>query len=254
MDQLSLFPAAAERPGALAAELPSADEASPDPVVGGTSQMGLFDARVRELRAVRQAIASGALDEALSRLRSVGAGSDFDPSAARERVSRIAAEISEAGRSAGQESAALLAALGRRLGADGEPWSSLGRVLVLRAAAVVEDCPGSLAGRLYQEAGELDRARSVLVSALARARSASLLFALGDVETLRGESTAARRWYRDALLLDPFDPTFESVLDGDVRSLPEWPRGTSRSRASRARGPRRWGSSPGSWPRPARAM
>jgi tetratricopeptide (TPR) repeat protein len=221
MDQLSLFPAAAERPGAPEVKLPSLDEATPDPAVGGTSQMGLFDARVRELRAVRQAIASGALDEALDRLRSVEAGSDLDPSAARERVSRISAQISDAGRSATQESAALLAALGRRLAADGEPWSSLGRVLLVRAAALVEDGPGSLAGRLYQEAGELDRARSVLASALARARTASLLFALGDVETLRGQSAAARRWYRDALLLDPFDAAFESVLDADVRSLPD---------------------------------
>jgi tetratricopeptide (TPR) repeat protein len=235
MDQLSLFPAAAERPGAPVAELPSADEASPDPVVGGTSQMGLFDARVRELRAVRQAIASGALDEALYRLPTVEAGPDFDPSAARERVSRISAQISEAGRSAGQESAAMLAMLGRRLGADGEPWSSLGRVLVLRAAAVVEDGPGSLAGRLYQEAGELDRARSVLASALARARSASLLFALGDVETLRGQSTAARRWYRDALLLDPFDAAFESVLDGDTSFAPGGGRGGRRDRERAAR-------------------
>jgi tetratricopeptide (TPR) repeat protein len=221
MDQLSLFPGGAERHEAPIAAL-GVDQAQPEPGVDAhPSQIGLFDARVRELRAVRQAIASGELGEALDRLRSIEAGSDFDPSAMQKKIARISAQISDASRWTRPESAAATAALGRRIAADGEPWSSLGRRLLVRAAASVEDDLSPLAGRLYQEAGDLERARSVLASALERHATASLLFALGDVETLRGNRTAARRCYRDALLLDPFDAAFDTVIDDEVRALPQ---------------------------------
>jgi hypothetical protein len=126
MDQLSLFPGVAARADTAAVELPSADEtlAEPDrgPGVGSSSQIGLFDARVRELRAIREAIASGAIDEARHRLQSVDPDTDFDVDGTRERLST-------------------------------------------------------------------------------------------------DNLTSARRHYRDALLIDPFDGAFENVLDDDVRSL-----------------------------------
>jgi tetratricopeptide (TPR) repeat protein len=221
MDQLSLFPGVVERLDTTAPQLPSADEilADPAPGIGASSQIGLFDARVRELRAVREAIALGEIDEAHDRLRSVEPGADFDVGGMRDRLSKISEQLAAAGRLSPRGSVAAIVTLARRLVADGEPWSRLGRTLLVRAAAAVEDEPSSFAGRLRIEAGDLEGALSVLTSALERTRTADLLFALGDVQTLRDNQTSARRHYRDALLLDPFDPAFENVLDDDVRSL-----------------------------------
>jgi hypothetical protein len=223
MDQLSLFPGVAERLDTAATELPSADEAlagpDPPPGVGSSSQIGLFDARVRELRAIREAIALGEIDEAHDRLQSVEPGEDFDVGGMRERLSKISEQLADAGRLSPPGSVAAIATLARKLAADGEPWSRLGRTLLVRAAIAVKDEPSSIAGRLRIEAGDLDGALSVLTSALERARTADLLFALGDVQTLRHNTTSARRHYRDALLIDPFEAAFENVLDDDVRSL-----------------------------------
>jgi tetratricopeptide (TPR) repeat protein len=223
MDQLSLFPGVAARLKTTAVELPSADEpiAEPEPApgVGSSSQIGLFDARVRELRAIREAIALGEIDQVRHRLQSVEPGADFDVGGTRERLSKISEQLVDAGRLSARGSVVAIATLARKLAADGEPWSRLGRTLLVRAAVAVEDEPSSLAGRLRIEAGDLDGALSVLTSALEPTRTADLLFALGDVQTLRGNPTSARRHYRDALLIDPFDAAFENVLDDDVRSL-----------------------------------
>jgi len=223
MDQLSLFPGVAPRPDATITELRLAGEtlaeADPAPVVGSSSQMGLFDARLRELLAIREAIASGEIDDAIHRLKSVDPGADFHVGDMRERLSIVSEELADASRLSPRESAAAIATLARALAAEEDPWSRLGRTLLIRAAATVDDEPSRLAGRLRMEAGDLDGALSVLSSALERTRTAELLFALGDVQTRRGNPTSARRHYRDALLVDPFDAGFEDVFDDGVRSL-----------------------------------
>jgi hypothetical protein len=217
MDQLFLFPnvaplsAATEAmPGAAG---PTAVE-EPDP-----AQQGLFDARLAQLRAIHVAIAAGRLDDASGLLASVERGPDLDVAATRQRISRIVAELEQAEAKATEDRAGALATLARGLAADREPWSGLGRTLLRRAAHALEGQLDATAGRLYLESGELDRARDVLVATLSRTRSASLLFALGDVETRRCDRASARRCYRDALLLDPFDAAFEETLDDEVRRL-----------------------------------
>jgi tetratricopeptide (TPR) repeat protein len=219
MHQLRLFQQVAPQ-----SDLPAENRASAaDEPIGiqnaDPAQQGLFDARLARTRAVRQAIASGQLDEALDLLASLKPGSDLDVDAIRKRLSKIRAELARVDRAAPRESAQALAALARTMTSDNMPWSGLGRTMLARAARAVECEPDATAGRLFLESGDLDHARRVLLSTLSRTRTASLLFALGDVETKRADRAAARRCYRDALLLDPFDAAFQEVLDDDVRAL-----------------------------------
>jgi hypothetical protein len=107
--------------------------------------------------------------------------------------------------------------LGRSLALEGDPWCRLGRVLLVRAAA---DLGLSVhAGRLLLEAQEIGQAKRVLL-AIPGPPGAAALFALGDVESAGGDRSAARRTYRDALLLDPFDPALDGVADEEVAALP----------------------------------
>jgi tetratricopeptide (TPR) repeat protein len=218
MDQLFLFaniaPLSDAAPDAAPAAAGPKAVDEPDPV-----QPGLFDARLAQLRAVRLAIAAGQLDGARSLLASLEPGPDLDVTSTRERISEIVAELGHAEAQPTQDRAVALAGLARVLAAHREPWSGLGRTLLRRAAHALEGELDATAGRLYLESGDIDRARDVLTEMLSRARSATLLFALGDVETRRGDRTSARRCYRDALLLDPFDAAFEETLDDEVRGL-----------------------------------
>jgi tetratricopeptide (TPR) repeat protein len=110
---------------------------------------------------------------------------------------------------------------GRQLVHEGEPWSRLGRALIARAAADVAGNDEILAGRLFLEATDLTRARSVLLG-ISGPRNAAAQFALGDVELALGDRSAARKHYRDALLLDPFDDAFDKVADVEVHGLPSF--------------------------------
>jgi hypothetical protein len=219
MDQLRLFadvspplssPAADAVP--TAAELLAFDD--PDSV-----QPGLFDARLAQLRAVRLAIAAGQLDDARSLLVSLEPGPDLDVTATRERISAIVAELAREEAKPTKDRAFALAASARALITDRQPWSGFGQTLLRRAADALRGELDAAAGRWYLESGDPDGARDVLHAMLSRARSASLLFALGDVETRRGDRTSARRCYRDALLLDPFDTGFEETIDEEVLRL-----------------------------------
>lgn len=219
MDQLPLFSDIAPTSDSTADATPVVSEpaviAAPDHM-----QPGLFDARVAQVRAIRVAIASGELGVALGLLASMESGPDLDVAQTCRRISTVIAELAQADGSANPKGRAIaLAASARKLMADREPLSRLGRTLLRRAAYAVEGEDDDFAGRLYLEAGDADRAREVLVSALSRTRSAGLLFVLGDVETVRGDRASARRFYRDALLLDPFDLAFEHTLDPEVREL-----------------------------------
>ena len=188
-------------------------------------QLGLFDRRLARLRALREAIAAGELSAALRILEGLEDGPDEDLPALRTRVKALRAELGRALRSRGSARVMELAVVGRHLHGENEPWAALGRH-VLRLAAeeadrTADDAIDPPAGRLWLEAGALHEARASLLAALGRRRRAELLFFLGDVETRLGETAAARRHYRDALLLDPFDSAFLTVLDDEVRELPE---------------------------------
>ena len=106
----------------------------------------------------------------------------------------------------------------RQLVHEREPWSRLGRALIARAAADVAGNDEILAGRLFLEAVDLERAKSVFLG-ISGPRNAATQFALGDVELALGDRPAARRHYRDALLLDPFDDAFDEVADVEVHGL-----------------------------------
>jgi hypothetical protein len=180
------------------------------------SQMGLFDAQVRRLRAAIDAVAIADLPSAMSLLEGLTPGFDPDVPSLRRRVVELHVALERIG-AAAQVEAHL--ALARSLASEGEPWSRLGRSLICRAAAGLGQAEGVLAGRLFMEAAELERARSALL-AIAGPAQAATLFTLGDVDLALGDRAASRRHYRDALLLDPFDAALESVADEDVRGLP----------------------------------
>lgn len=166
-------------------------------------------------RAALGAVALGDLACALSLLE----GLTFDPSipSMLRRVVELHVEIERARTQPQDARVSRYVELGRSLAAEGDPWCSLGRVLLVRAAA--DFGPSVHAGRLLLEAQELRQAKGVLM-AIPGPPSAAALFALGDVESALDDRSAARRTYRDALLLDPFDPALDGVADEEVAALP----------------------------------
>jgi len=218
--QLALFPGvvpaeAGEAP--VACNPPAAAEPAPAPF--SSQQMGLFDAQVRRLRAALDAIANADLPSAVSLL--AGLPPELDPGVAsmQHRAAELLADLQHLDALPQPAQVAAHLELGRALAVESEPWSSLGRTLIGRAGAGLGPAEGALAGRLFMEAGMLERARSVLLAA--GPPTAATLFALGDVESARGDRSAARRYYRDALLHDPFDAAFDAIADADVRALPD---------------------------------
>jgi hypothetical protein len=215
--QLALFPGT---PAGLAVTSePAAADAEVHIELAPTRQMGLFDAQVRQLRDALEALAVADLPRARRLLEGVPSELDSSVPLVRVRVAELHDELT------GLESRPPFARVsayverGRQLAHEGEPWSRLGRVLIARAAAYVAGNDEVLAGRLFLEANDLERARSVLLG-IRGFRNAASLFALGDVELAGEDRSAARQHYRDALLLDPFDDAFDSVADEEVRGLP----------------------------------
>jgi hypothetical protein len=218
--QLFLFP------GILpveALEAPPAPEpvvpAHPAPAPLSPSQMGLFDAQVRRLRAALDAVAAGDLLGALSLLAELTSEVDPVVPSLRQRVAEVHRDLERCGALPWSARIPAQLELGRRLSVESRPWSSLGRTLIARAAAALGPAEGVLAGRLFMEAGQLETARTAL-RAVPGPRTAAALFALGDLETARNDRSAAREHYRDAILLDPFHAAFDGVADEEVRGLP----------------------------------
>ena len=219
--QLVLFPGSGPSDAPSASEPGSLTDTEPEPPAlsdGPLRQIGLFDAQARRLRSALDAIARADTAVAVSTLG--GVAPEFDPIV--PQLLRRAGELHEAlERLGAMPLAARVAAqldLGRALATEAAPWSLLGRTMVARAASDVGPSQGLLAGRLFLEAGEAERAKSTLLAIPGRA-SAAALFALGDVEVALGDRVASRRHYRDALLLAPFDDAFDRVADEDVRGL-----------------------------------
>jgi hypothetical protein len=211
--QLVLFPGVVP----LEASAVSAAEPAPkfEPAQDSSRQMGLFDAQVRQRRAGLHAAALGDLPRARSLLE----GLTLDPSIPPmlRRVAELDREIESVRVQPQGVRVACYAELGRRLTGEGDPWCSLGRVLLARAAAALG--PGVNAGRLLLEARQIEQAKRVLL-AIPGPPKAAALFALGDVEFALDGRLVSRQHYRDALLLDPFDPALDGVVDEDVAALP----------------------------------
>ena len=183
--------------------------------------MGLFDAQVRRLRAALAAIAIADLPRAGALLGNVAPELDPLVPLMRQRVAELHGDLQRVATLSPPAQVAAHLDLGRRLAVESEPWSSLGRVLIARAAAGLGFAEGTLAGRLFMEAGDSDRARNALLAVPDLPRAAVALFALGDLESRLGSRSVARRYYRDALVLDPFDRALDDVLDEEVRALPD---------------------------------
>jgi|HubBroStandDraft_1064217.scaffolds.fasta_scaffold02579_8 tetratricopeptide (TPR) repeat protein len=216
--QLALFPgtALAVSVARAPAHIP---EAEPMPLQGSAEQMGLFDAPLQRLRAALDAVALADLARALCLLEGIAPELHRLVPSTLRRVSELRQELERARAQPQSARVSTYLELGRSLSAEVEPWLSLGRALISRAAADLGPADGVLIGRLLLEARELVRARSVLLAVPGPAHAAAL-FALGDVESSLDDRSAARRYYRDALLLDPFDAAFDCVADEEVARLP----------------------------------
>jgi hypothetical protein len=231
MRQIGLFPGfddpAPEAPPAPEAEDPLVGLAPTDEVLAG--QLHLFgDRAVRRGRA-RGANAEARLDDAKKELGELKKRFKDDPFIAREAAltTRLAKRLATALASPPHARAAALLALARGALAAEEPWISLRRALLRRAAVELEAAGGAaatlegqLAGAYLIEAGALDEARASLEAALAVQRSARALLLLADANTLLDRRAAARRCYLEALLLDPFDAALDAARDEEVRALP----------------------------------
>lgn len=137
-----------------------------------------------------------------------------------ERLARIAGPRRK------QRARALLALTGELEG-EPEPRASLRRRLLVRAAAdLIREqgdagtLEGRFAGEILIDAGAYAEAEVSLAAALAARRAARALYRLADATFLRGDSAAAGRRYREALLEDPFDAALRDVRDAEVRALP----------------------------------
>ncbi len=216
MRQLSLFDHA---------ELPTEPA---DPVPG--AQLDLFDQRSLGLARVGEAILQGDLGVALAELSTLRARLRDDP-AIREHirvVSRLHKRLESASSFAPLERSPVVIAVARELLGMAGAYRALGERLLRRAAyewrlAVGDSVPlqGKLPGELLWEIGDLVEAQASLRKAAVVRGDASTWFRLADVMVAQGQTETARRVYRDALLIDPYDESFALVRDATVRSLPD---------------------------------
>ncbi|WP_437728685.1 hypothetical protein [Sorangium sp. So ce861] len=224
MRQLSLFegrPLPAE-PGLLDGA------AGPPPGDGAPAgQLDLFAQRTLRLSRAAGAIAAGELGEARRMLAELAAlhPADADIRRQSERIAALDRKLARATASAAP--AAALLEIARGLELESGAFASLRRVLLGRVAAALRAAEGD-DGRLegqppgyyWLAAGEVAEAHASLLRAVEARRSARALFLLGDAATSLGEP-AARRFYLEALLGDPFDASLASARDEAVRGLPD---------------------------------
>ena len=96
------------------------------------------------------------------------------------------------------------------------------------ARAIQTDCgddaylDGWPVGVYLAGAGDLVAARASLTAAVALARRARTLYALGDLAAREADVDAARNWYCEALARDPFDvQAVSAILDREIAELPD---------------------------------
>ncbi|WP_437820321.1 hypothetical protein [Sorangium sp. So ce1078] len=224
MRQLSLFEGRT-----LAAEpVPLDGGAGSSPGDGAPAgQLDLFAQRTLRLSRAAGAIAAGELGEARRMLAELTVLHPTDAEVRRQSERVAALERRLAGARGSAAPAAELLEVARGLEPASGAFASLRRVLLCRAAEALRAAEGD-DGRLegqppgyyWLAAGEAAEARASLASAAEARRSARTLFLLGDAATSLGEP-AARRFYLEALLRDPFDASLASARDEAVRGLPD---------------------------------
>jgi hypothetical protein len=217
--QLALFPGLVPLENPPAPPIPEHAVQREEAAQLASRQMGLFDAQVQRLRAAIESVAAADLSAAASLLESIPHEIDPVVPIMKRRVAGLREALERVGALPPSARVAGHLELGRSLAAEPEPWAGLGRALIARAALGLAPTEGVMAARLLLEARESRRAKAAL-QAVPGSPDAALLFALGDVEVALGDRPAARRHYCDALLLDPFDESFERIADEQVSGLP----------------------------------
>ncbi|XXX81952.1 hypothetical protein WMF30_24645 [Sorangium sp. So ce134] len=224
MRQLSLF----EGRTLPAEPVPLDGAAGPPPGDGAPAgQLDLFAQRTLRLSRAAGAVAAGELGEARRMLAELAAlhPADADIRRQSERVAALERRLARARGSA--PPAAALLEVARGLDLESGAFASLRRVLLGRVAEALRAAEGD-DGRLegqppgyyWLAAGDVAEAHASLLRAVEVRRSARALFLLGDAATSLGEP-AARRFYLEALLRDPFDAALASARDEAVRGLPD---------------------------------
>lgn len=190
-------------------------------------QLDLFAQRTLRLSLASEAIAAGELREARRLFAELVAihPADADLRRQSERVAALERKLARARGSAAP--AAALLGIARGLEPASGVFASLHSVLLRRVAEALREAEGD-DGRLegqppgyyWLATGDAAEARASLSSAAQVRRSARTLFLLADAATALGEP-AARRYYLEALLRDPFDAALASARDEAVRGLPD---------------------------------
>ncbi|WP_437311457.1 hypothetical protein [Sorangium sp. So ce388] len=190
-------------------------------------QLDLFARRTLRLSLAAEAIAAGDLGEARRVFAELAALHPADAEIRRQSERVAALELSvERARGSAAPAAALLA-IARSLEPASGTFGSLHRVLLRRTAEALREAEGDDGriegqppGYYWLAAGDVAEAHTSLLHAVEARRSARALFLLGDAATSLGEP-AARRFYLEALLRDPFDAALASARDEAVRGLPD---------------------------------
>jgi tetratricopeptide (TPR) repeat protein len=229
--QLSLFPGIEHEPEPEPEPQASAPELLswpnlPDALPG---QLHLFSDRSVRLSRARAAITEARLDDARRELVDLKKRFPRDPFITREaaHITTLRRRFAAAMAAPPGTRAEALLAFARSLDGADEPFASLRRTALRRAADELRRAEGDAAtlsgqppGFYLLEAGALDEAKDSLTRTLSIGPSARALFLLADTTLLLGAPGAARRLYLEALLLDPFDPALGAVRDEAVRALP----------------------------------
>lgn len=215
MRQLSLF------------EMPLPAEAG---VVALGAQLDLFDQRSLGLARVGEALRRGELDAASAELASLCARLPDDRviRAHARAVRRLRERLEAASLLVPRSRATAVLGVARELLGMPVAYRPLGLLLLRRAADEWRRCAGDhallegrLPGELLWESGDLASAQASLRRAAQAGEGARARFRLADLTVELGAIESARRFHRDALLLDPHDDAFALVRDSAVRSLPD---------------------------------
>ncbi len=227
--QLDLFTGRVSLETAAPVPEPPREEPPPLPLEVLPGQIGLFDFRGLALGRARAAVAEGRLDEACRELDALAARLPNDTAVLQENIEArgLRDKLARATAPRRKQRARALLAIADELAAAPAHYAPLRCRLLVRAAAELTKeqgdagtLEGRLAGELLIDAGALAEAEASLAAAFAAKRGPRAMYRLADTSFLRGDTAAARRRYREALLLDPFDSALRDVRDEAVRALP----------------------------------
>jgi tetratricopeptide (TPR) repeat protein len=180
------------------------------------------------LQEARDLLASGQLESAWERYARVRAR--YPDSATIAHEAEILADLlGRMARTAGapvEDRAAVLAGMADELAGASGTLARLRVALLERVAHQIEAergpevaLSGHVPGHYFLQAGALERARESLERALARTRTARVLFAWADLAVSSGDAQRARAIYLEALVRNPFASALDRVRDAEVAAL-----------------------------------